>query len=417
MNRRRTAYETVLERLQSTPQISTPGRTRTCDRLHVREVPLPLGHGGVRNCRLQIADCKMRNAFESAICNLQSAMIRAGRSRTCLPPRIRRLPGRSATARSAAPCTGLEPVSPARQTGRHTRCVTGQARVSGGSRTRLSTLAGGASAAARPRNTVSKGGRSRTLCVRGWKPHCSPRSTSLVDQRKGQDSNLQGLAPRPASNRVPSCLLARPSVSAAPAGLEPAPVWLTASRTTVVLQGKISSGGWGRTSGLLGFQAAAALTSSELHRNRQRRRQESNLLQSRVAADRLAVRPRRHLRHQEPAVGLEPTWSALRGRCPARRASPALSALSACHLVTSSPFDLVTTGWIAGYDPAPRRSQGRVQSHYTISTIKSPKQYPREESNLTLDLRRVACRPAHSEDVRQYPGQESNLDLLLRREP
>ena len=28
-------------------------------------------------------------------------------------------------------------------------------------------------------------------------------------------------------------------------------------------------------------------------------------------------------REPEPAVGLEPTWSALRGRCPARRASPA----------------------------------------------------------------------------------------------
>ncbi len=34
LNRRRTAYETVLEsRLQSTPQISTPGRTRTYTRL------------------------------------------------------------------------------------------------------------------------------------------------------------------------------------------------------------------------------------------------------------------------------------------------------------------------------------------------------------------------------------------------
>ena len=48
--------------------------------------------------------------------------------------------------------------------------------------------------------------------------------------------------------------------------------------------------------------------------------------------------------HQEPAVGLEPTFSALRERCPARRASPAI------------------------------------------------RQYPREESNLTFDLRRVACR-------------------------
>src|SRR5947199_186834 len=29
------------------------------------------------------------------------------------------------------------------------------------------------------------------------------------------------------------------------------------------------------------------------------------------------------IEEQEPAVGLEPTWSALRGRCPACRASPA----------------------------------------------------------------------------------------------
>jgi hypothetical protein len=55
----------------------------------------------------------------------------------------------------------------------------------------------------------------------------------------------------------------------------------------------------------------------------QRRRQESNLLDSRVAADRLAVRPQRPFIIKEPAVGLEPTSSALLGRCPARRASPA----------------------------------------------------------------------------------------------
>src|SRR5689334_10133261 len=86
-----------------------------------------------------------------------------------------------------------------------------------------------------------------------------------------------------------------------PAGLEPATVWLTASRTTVVLrdnqlkrteqesnlkehgarltQGPMtsapgrtptlssSSGGWGRTSGLRIFTAALSLP--ELHRNEQ----------------------------------------------------------------------------------------------------------------------------------------------------
>src|SRR5690242_17276000 len=36
----------------------------------------------------------------------------------------------------------------------------------------------------------------------------------------------KGCSPRPLSKRVPSCLLARPSVTAVPAGLEPAPVRL-----------------------------------------------------------------------------------------------------------------------------------------------------------------------------------------------
>ena len=55
-----------------------------------------------------------------------------------------------------------------------------------------------------------------------------------------------------------------------------------------------------------------------------------------------------------------------------------------------------------------------MQRHYTIPTSS---QHPREESNLTLDLRTVAC---HRHTPRtcftdQYPGQESNLGLDLRR--
>ncbi len=94
-------------------------------------------------------------------------MIRAGRSRTYLVPRIRRLPGRSATARfNDNDCSALY--------GTRTRltCSTGRPphphasqgiRVSGGSRTRLSDAAGrclGCSA-----TDTSKGGRSRTLCA------------------------------------------------------------------------------------------------------------------------------------------------------------------------------------------------------------------------------------------------------------
>src|SRR5262245_34342326 len=41
-----------------------------------------------------------------------------------------------------------------------------------------------------------------------------------------------------------------------------------------------------------------------------------------------------------------------------------------------------------------------MQSHYTIPTSN---QYPRQESNLICDLRKVACGPAHSKDVQNQP--------------
>ncbi len=88
-------------------------------------------------------------------------------------------------------------------------------RVSGGSRTRLSTSARwclGCSAT----DTQSKDGRSRTLCARVGAALLSQEH--VLNKRKGQDSNLQGLAPRPLSKRVPSCLLARPSDGANESG-------------------------------------------------------------------------------------------------------------------------------------------------------------------------------------------------------
>ena len=46
---------------------------------------------------------------------------------------------------------------------------------------------------------------------------------------------------------------------------------------------------------------------------------------------------------------------------------------------------------------------------------------PRQESNLALDLRRVACAPSHPEDVcecsKRYPARESNPVSRLRRPP
>ncbi len=63
----------------SSPLRSTPGRTRTCDCLHVKEPPLPLGHGSRENCRLQIEDFRLN--CKSAICNLQSAICNSSSSR------------------------------------------------------------------------------------------------------------------------------------------------------------------------------------------------------------------------------------------------------------------------------------------------------------------------------------------------
>jgi hypothetical protein len=115
----------------------------------------------------------------------------------------------------------------------------------------------------------------------------------------------------------------------------------------------------------------------------------------------IAASPLDHRIRTEPAVGLEPTSSALRGRCPARRASPASFSSSQCWCRANStevqslrplprawlevdpepaagleparaPLQegvldpsrctgVALQGWIAGYDPAPRRSQGRMQ--------------------------------------------------------
>ena len=43
--------------------------------------------------------------------------------------------------------------------------------------------------------------------------------------------------------------------------------------------------------------------------------------------------------------------------------------------------------------------------------------YPRQESNLIPDLRRVVCDPPHPEDQsQQYPDQDSNPERLVRSE-
>src|SRR5262249_36194670 len=171
-----------------------------------------------------------------------------------------------------------------------------------------------------------------------------------------------------------ACWLALPN-QAVPAGLEPATVWLTASRTTVVLrdskarrteqesnlneagtrltQGPMtsapgrtptlsgSSGGWGRASGRRVF--SAALLPSELLRNEQEtlvgveptscdlqiaaspldhriiqsRRGDSNPLGPRYEGGARPVEHRRHL-FRAASVGVEPTRPRFRASVPCR---------------------------------------------------------------------------------------------------
>jgi hypothetical protein len=170
--------------------------------------------------------------------------------------------------------------------------------VSGGSCTRLSDAAGrclGCSATDTKARTEGVEPSASRLEL-----DCSPRSTPLSSGRD-RTRTCKGLR----LARLPSgchhaCWLALP-YRAVPAGLEPASVWVTARRTTVVLrdsdcqrteqesnlnergarlfQGPMtgapgrtptlsfSSGGWGRASGLRVF--SATLLPPELHRNQQ----------------------------------------------------------------------------------------------------------------------------------------------------
>ena len=137
-----------------------------------------------------------------------------------------------------------------------------------------------------------------------------------------------------------------------------------------------SSGGWGRASGLLLFRET--LLPSELHRKRSEtpagvepasrsgcsrppepsgptsstsksRRWDSNPLRPRYEG---GARPVEHHRHLSRAAsaGVEPARPGF--RAPAPSEGPAERE--------------VRQGWVAGYDPAPRRSQGRMQPlHHT----------------------------------------------------
>lgn len=94
---------------------------------------------------------------------------------------------------------------------------------------------------------------------------------------------------------------------------------LTGACSTFELQGnkgpQVSSGDWSRTSDLLLFRESLyRLSYTGIS---QRRWQELHLLSSRVAADRLAVRPQRHLGQQEQPVLVSQLNRGSESQCPA----------------------------------------------------------------------------------------------------
>ena len=186
-----------------------------------------------------------RRAHETLLEPLQS-IPQSGRQESNLPRTAYQAVASPLSPRpEEAPCTGIEPVFPGRQPGRCTPASSQGGRVSGGSRTRLSDAAGrclGCSAT----DTVSKGGRSRTLLAPALEAGRSPGSTPLTVSGRDRTRTCKGLR----LARLPTGChrafwLALPN-QAVPAGLEPATVWLTASRTTVVLRDSRSLNGQNR---------------------------------------------------------------------------------------------------------------------------------------------------------------------------
>ena len=83
----------------------------------------------------------------------------------------------------------------------------------------------------------------------------------------------------------------------------------------------------------------------------------------------------------EPAAGLEPARAPLQEGCSTDRAAPASRNRVGSRLRSG-------TATVTGSHAAPLHHTHRLT-----------RQHPRQESNLICDLRKVACGPAHSEDV------------------
>jgi hypothetical protein len=207
----------------SSPLRSTPGRTRTCDRPDVSRVPSPLGHGSNLQPR---ASLRARGIVPAGFEPATSAV--SGRRAL-----------RCSTRLSVGPA-GVEPASyrvsdgclAARSPARNQRPV----RDSNPSRLRDRQVAtpaasqGPKSVRRESHPPVRRGRPVPGLLGHGHKEQGRKESNPLRTGWNG--TALPG---------------ARPCRSAAPAGLEPAPLPLTAGGTTIVLQGKKSQDGRIRT--------------------------------------------------------------------------------------------------------------------------------------------------------------------------
>lgn len=181
---------------------SGDGGNRTHPSLLARQTRRPLAHAPPRRpysrqeSNLPRPLCK-RGA--SAVRAKGVSVSRVGRSRTRVGHLIRVVPRHSATARSSAPCTGLEPVSPVRLTSRHTRCVTGRKKSARReSHPPRPPWHDGASAA-RPRTLHSVSGRDRSWTCKGirlarlptgWRRQSTrPSGSQTPRNRSGQVSD------------------------------------------------------------------------------------------------------------------------------------------------------------------------------------------------------------------------------------
>lgn len=260
--------------------------------------------------------------------------------------------------------------------------------MSGGNRTRVSDAAGRCLSCSAT-DTQSKDGRSRTLSARVGAALLSQEHVLVSKGCPGRIRTCTRLVNSEPHNR---CATGQ-TVSVRMAGFEPAfsstPSWRIA-RLSYILRSN-SSGGWGRTSGLRVF--SAALSPPELHRNRTETPAGVEPASCRFAADRLAIRPRRHRAKQKSQ-----RWDS--------------NPLGPRYEDGARPVGhrWRRTGWPVGVEPTqPRFTAGsRNRFGFGHSIPVRSRTSPPTFAGSCASATPQGC---HS----QYPGQESNLGLDLRR--